>query len=134
MTSATTVEAAATADRASAMEAVTAVKFVASAVSTVESLVAVEPTIPTAMTVEAMSIVTTAVVWMTIEPVEPRASTDEYSVHEVIRSPIAVRRARVRGIWVVAVSANRRRANRDSHRSYSDSDSYSYLCARNGAH
>jgi hypothetical protein len=94
----------------------------------------VEPTIPTAMTVEAMSIVTTAVVWMTIEPVEPRAGADEYSVHKVIRSPIAVRRARVRGIRIVAVSANRRRADRHSHRSYSDSYSDSHLRTRNGAH
>lgn len=140
MTSATTVEAATTAaDRASTMEAVPAVEFITSAGSTMEPFVTMESVIKmpvmiptTAMIPIATAIVTAAIERVPIETMEPRAGADEYSVHEVIRTPISVRRACVRSIRVVAVSAYRRRSNRYANRT--NSDSYSYLRARHCAH
>lgn len=132
-----TVEATATtAYRASTMEAVTYA-------TTVETRVTVHfptSTIPDpraapitwATPVVAASIVTPAIIWPTVEAMEPRAGADEYSVHEVIRAPISVRRASVRSIRVVAVGAYRRRSDRYANRTYSDS--HSYLRARNSAH
>jgi hypothetical protein len=101
-----------------------------------EPLVAVEPAmIPTTTVIPiAMTIVAAAIVRVAVEAMEPRTGADEDSVHEVIRSPIAVGRASVRSIWIVAVGADRRSADSDTYGSYSNSDSYSYLCARNGAH
>jgi hypothetical protein len=137
---ATTVETAATAaDRASTMEAVPAVEFITSAdytmgaFVTMESVVNVPATIPTsAMIPIATTIVTAAIKPMTVEPMEPRAGADKYSVREVVRAPISVGRASVRSIRVVAVGANWRRPNRDANRA--DADSHSYLRACNSAH
>jgi hypothetical protein len=145
---ATTMEAAPTAaDRASAvkavaastMEAVPAVEIITSANSTTEPFVTMKPvvtapvTIPTtAMIPIAATIIAAAVVAGTVEPMEPWAGSDEYSVREVVRAPISVGRASVRSIRVVAVGAHWGRPNRDANRA--DADSYSYLRARNTAH
>jgi len=120
---------------ASTMEAVPAVEFITSADSTTEPFVTMEPvvtapvTIPTtAMIPIAATIIAAAVVAGTVEPMEPRAGPDEYSVREVVRTPISVRRASIRRIRVVTVSADRRTAD------HSNADSHSYLRARNSAH
>ena len=141
---ATTVEAATTAaDRAStvkaiaasAMETVAAVEFITSADYTTGPFVATKSAMtPITAPIIPMSIVTAAVIRTTVEPMEPGAGADEYSVREVIRAPISVRRASVRSIRVVAVSAYRRRSDRYSHRTNSDPYSHSYLRARNSAH
>jgi hypothetical protein len=86
----------------------------------------------TAMIPIATAIVTAAIIRMTVEPMEPRAGADEYSVREVVRAPISIGRASVRSIRVVAVGAHWRRPNRDANRT--DADSHSYLRARNRAH
>jgi hypothetical protein len=143
MTSATTVEAttatvetATAADRASAMEAVAAMEFISTAVSAMTPIATAEPVmIPTtAMVPIAATVVAATIVAGAVEAMEPRAGPDKYSVHEVIRAPISIGRASVRSIWVVTVSAYRRRPNRYANRTNSDSHSYSYLRARNGAH
>lgn len=133
---ATTVEAAASTMEAVAtatMEAISAVELIASPHSTTVPFVTLEsamapitaPIIPTA-------IVTTAIVAVSIETMEPGAGAYEYSVREVVRAPISVGRASVRSIRIVAVGAHRRRPNRYAHRTYSDS--HSYLRARHRAH
>ena len=48
---------------------------------------------------------------MTPIPVVPRAHANEYAVHEPLRAVIAIGRAGVRIIIIVAVSANRGRPN-----------------------
>ena len=121
MTCAATVEAATTAHRASTMEAVPAVEvitsadFIAAPRSTaepfvpMESVVNVTVMIPTTAVIPvATAIVTAAIIRAAVEAMEPRAGADEYSVHEVIRAPIAVRRAIIRLIIVISVIANRR--------------------------
>ena len=82
-----TVEATTATDCASTMEAIAAVKFITSAESATESFITAEPAMTpiAASAIKTMSIVTTAV-----EAMEPRAGADEYSVHEVIRSPISI--------------------------------------------
>ena len=123
------VEAAAT-----AVERITATRYV----PTTETRVAVESAIsmvPTAAMVPVITaVVTAAIIPVTIEAMEPRAGTDENSVHEVIRAPVAIGRTRVRSIRVVAISAHRRRADGNSYGTNSDSHSDPNLSARNGAH
>jgi hypothetical protein len=46
----------------------------------------------------------------------PRAGADEYAASEPVRTVVAIRRASVRVISVVAVRANRSRANSYAHR------------------
>jgi hypothetical protein len=129
VTFATTVEATTATDCASSIEAIAAVKFVTAAESATESIVTVESAmIPiAAAAIKTMSIITTAV-----EAMEPRAGADEYSVHEVIRSPISVGRASVWGVRIVAVSAYRREPHVTG--TNSNADSHAHLRARNGAH
>jgi hypothetical protein len=151
---ASTMEAATTADRASAvkvvaasaMEAVPAVEIITSASSTTETFVTTEPvvtmpvTIPTTpmipvapmVPIPMTIVVAAAIIRVTVEAMEPRASADEYSVREVVRAPISVGRASVRSIRVVAVGAHWRRPNRYANRT--NSDSHSYLRARNSTH
>jgi hypothetical protein len=57
------------------------------------------PTVVTAAVVTAAVIATSAVV------AKPRSDADEDAIHEVVRSPIAVRRARVGRVVVIAVGA-----------------------------
>jgi hypothetical protein len=119
------------------MEAIAAVKFITSAKSATEPVIAsaTEPivTVESAMipiaaaAVKAMSIVTAAV-----EAMEPRAGANEYSIHEVIRSPVSVGRASVWGVRIVAVSAHRREPYVTG--TNSDADSHAHLRACNGAH
>lgn len=66
---------------------------------------------------------------------EPWACADEDAIHEVIRAPVAIRRAGVRSVRVIAVSANRGWSNHcrtDSHchGSNSNPDSHSHLRVR----
>ena len=139
---ASTVEAATTtADRASAvkaiaastMEAVPAVEIITSTDSTTEPFVTMEPVVTMPVMIPtATAIVTAAIVRVTVEPMEPWAGADEYSVREVVRAPISVGRASVRSIRVVAVGAHWRRPNRYANRT--KSDSHSYLRARNSTH
>ena len=56
----------------------------------------------------------------------PRTHADEYAVHEVAGSPVAVRRARVRVICVVTIGADR--LNSDGQRAGSNRDSHPDLC------
>lgn len=138
--SATTMEAAATAaHRAATVEAVAAVEVITTANSTTEPFVTMESVInvpvmipTTAMIPITTAIVTAAVERTPVESMEPRAGTDEYSVHEVIRAPISVGRASVRSVRVVTVGANRRCTDRHSYRT--NSDPHSYLRARHCAH
>jgi len=60
----------------------------------------------------------------------PRPHADEYAVCEVARSPVTIRRTRIRIICVVTIGADR--LNSDGHRANSNPDSNSYLrlCAR----
>jgi hypothetical protein len=142
MTCAATVEVATTADRASAMEAVAAVEFITATASIAEPFVTMEPVvnvpvvIPTTAMIPVAPIIpiAAAIVRAAVEAMEPRAGADEYSVHEVVRAPISIRRASVRSIRVVAVGANRRCTNRHAHRTNSNSYSHSYLRARHCAH
>jgi len=129
VTFATAVEATTATNCASSMVAIAAVEFITSAESATEPIVTVESAmIPIAATaVKAMSIVTT-----TVEAMEPRAGADEYSVHEVVRSPISIGRASVWGIRIVAVSAYRRGPYVTG--TNSDADSHAHLRACNGAH
>ena len=129
VTSATTVEAATATDCASSMEAIAAVKFITAAESATESFITAEPAMTpiAAAAIKTMSIVTT-----TVEAMEPRAGADEYSVHEVVRSPVSVGRASVWGVRVVAVSAYRRGPYVTG--TNSDADSHAHLRACNGAH
>ena len=139
--SATTMEAATTAAHrtAATMEAVPAADFISSASSTTEPFVTMESVIevPVMIPTTAMVPIATAIVAATIkrtpiESMEPRAGADEYSVHEVISAPITIRRASIRSIRVVAVSANRRCSDRYAYRT--NADSHSYLRARHCAH
>lgn len=136
MTCAATVEVATTADRASAMEAVAAVEFITTTASIAEPFVTMEPVVnvPVVIPTTAMIPIAAAVVRAAVEAMEPRAGADEYSVHEVVRAPISIRRANVWSIRVVAVGANRRCTNRHAHRTNSDSYSHWYLRARHCAH
>lgn len=136
MTCAATVEVATTADRASAMEAVAAVEFITATASIAEPFVTMEPVVnvPVVIPTTAMIPIAAAIVRAAVEAMEPRAGADEYSVHEVVRAPISIRRASVWSIRVVAVGANRRCTNRHAHRTNSDSYSHSYLRARHCAH
>jgi hypothetical protein len=131
---------------ASAVKAVSAVEIITSASSTTEPFVTTEPvvTVPVTIPTTAMIpvapmvpipmtiVVAPAIIRVTVEAMEPRAGANEHAVHEVIRSPISVRRASVRSIRVVAVGAHWRRPNR--YANWTNSDSHSYLRARNSTH
>src|SRR2546429_622968 len=62
--------------------------------------IAVEPALESARAVKAAA----------VKPVKPRACADKHATREPLRSIIAVRRAGVRVIVIVAVGANRWRA------------------------
>jgi hypothetical protein len=65
-----------------------------------------------------------------IKSMEPRARADEHSIHEIIRTPVSVRRARVRSVRVISIRAYRRRPDPHCHRPNADSHSYSHLRVR----
>src|SRR5580704_1593931 len=127
MTSTATVEAAATAANcATTVEvAASANRAAANYVRAAESVTAMycdAAMIPSAG--PAVAGMTPAVAWASaVETVEPRPCANEGSADKVLRAPIAVRRARVRCIWIVAVRANRRGTNTDPDGTNSNSDS-----------
>src|SRR5437016_14482879 len=71
-----------------------------SAAKAVAVEIAVEPALESARAVKAAA----------VKPVKPRACADKHATREPLRSIIAVRRAGVRVIVIVAVGANRWRA------------------------
>lgn len=77
--------------------------------------------------VEAVTI-TPAAAAPAVSPAIPRTSTNEYATHKPVRSVVAVRRARVGIIIVVAVSAGRRSPNI----ARSNCHANPYLCLRIG--
>src|SRR5579864_9805003 len=58
---------------------------------------------------ETPAVVTTPESWMRVIEVIPGAGADEDAVHEPLRTPVAVRRARVRRIRIEPVLTYRRR-------------------------
>jgi hypothetical protein len=76
--------------------------------------------------IEATSAI--AIIEAAPKTVEPRASADEHAADEVVRAPVAVRRARVRVSRIVAVSANGSRT-KVSRAAEPDAD-YNSLCGR----
>ena len=83
--------------------------------TTAEAFVEIAITVPIAATIIASTIEATTVVWtapvMSVVAVIPGAGADEDTVHKIIRAVVAVRRAGVGIISVVAIGANRGRAN-----------------------
>lgn len=73
---------------------------------------AIAPAIMIPVAMPATSVEASAIpAGMTPIPVVPRAHANEYAVHEPLRAVIAIGRAGVRIIIIVAVSANRGRPN-----------------------
>ena len=117
MKSTAAVEPAATMKSVSSMEAITTVKAAAiPAMSTDKSMSAykaapMEATIPAAPAIPTPAIPTPAFTTPTpaimTEAVVPRARTDKHASYEPIRSVVAVRRASVRIVIVIAISADR---------------------------
>jgi hypothetical protein len=58
-----------------------------------------------------------------IESVEPRAGADKCSAHEIVRTVVAIGRAGIRRVVIIAIRANRRRPNVRRPHSESNSDS-----------
>jgi hypothetical protein len=77
-------------------------KAVAIVKSVSESAVAIMKSVSESVTVKSV----------TESPAEPRADSDEYSVYEVTRSPVAIRRTSIRIITKIAVRADGRRTIR----------------------
>jgi hypothetical protein len=139
------MEPATSADRIAAMEPATAVEFTAAmeAVSAVESaavniasmesfptmeIAAAIPVSP--MAVEASPVpISAAPVRMPIVSMEPWPGSDEHAVNKPLRAIVSVRRACIRVIRVVAVSANRRRPHRN-HRPNSNPHAHPHLRIR----
>jgi hypothetical protein len=82
-------------------------------------------------TVKASAVVTSAIVGMAIKcaAVIPRSGADENSANEPARTVVAIRRAGIRIIAIVAIGADRRSADTCIHRSNADTDSYLCLSA-----
>jgi len=76
-----------------------------SAAEAIAAKIAVEPALKS-----APFKVTRAVKAAPVRPVEPRAGTDKHATDEPLRSVVAVRRAGVRVVAIIAVRANRCRA------------------------
>jgi len=95
--------------------------------TTAEAFVEIAITVPIAATIIASTIEATTVVWtapvMSVVAVIPGISADEDSVHKIIRAVVAVRRAGVGIISVVAIGANRGRAN-DHWATYCHADAH----------
>jgi hypothetical protein len=106
------MEASVTTEAATAVEAtVTSEAFVyKSAAAKAVTTTVKAPTVVTTA-IEAAAVIAPAIETRTVEPVEPRASPDEHAVYEPIRAVVTVRRASVWGIIIVAIGANRSRAN-----------------------
>jgi hypothetical protein len=124
------MEASVTTEAATAVEAtVTAKAFVhkSAAVKAVTTTVKA-PTIVTT-TIEAAAVIAPAIEARAVESMEPWASPDEDSVYEPIRAVVTVRRASVWGIIIVAIGANRSRANISVPWANSNAHDYS-LCLR----
>lgn len=102
-----TMESAA-ANRSATAEAFSTETFAAETFTPVEPAAAIE-TVPSAVVAASA-----------IEPVEPWTGTDEHAACKVIRTVVAVRRARVGRVAVITVSADRRSG---ICRRYSESDS-----------
>jgi hypothetical protein len=77
-----------------------------SAAKAVATEIAVKPTLESAPFIVTRSKKATAV-----KPVEPRAGADKHATREPLRSVVAVRRAGVRIIAIIAVRTDRWRAN-----------------------
>lgn len=105
-----------------AMEATASVETaasVAAAVAVIKSAPIPVAIVPAPAVISAATIVTVpvspiampvvSIAGISIIAVIPRAGTDKYATHEVIRTVVAVRRARVGIIPIVAVSAYRSR-------------------------
>ena len=97
----------AAAHTAAECRAVIALEAMISESTSAESATAVKPVMETV--VKAPAVKAVAKEASTMESMEPRAHADKHAVHEVIRAPIAVRRAVIRVIIVIPVTANRRR-------------------------
>jgi hypothetical protein len=70
--------------------------------------------VPPALAMPSTSAIETAAAVITpsaIESMEPRARANEYAAHEIIRAVVAVRRARVRSIIIVAIYTCRGRTD-----------------------
>lgn len=78
-------------------------------------------------------VVASAIERRAIESPEPRTRADENTAHEPLRPVVAVRSACVRGIWIVAVRADRRRAY-IHRRANANSDSNAHLGVSRARH
>ena len=90
---------------------------------------AVIPTTPPVEPASAVpaAIVTTSIVTAPVKAIEPRARTDKDAVREIVRTPVAIRRAIIWVIPVVTVSASR--GCTYVARAYSNAHNHS-LCVR----
>ena len=70
--------------------------------------------------------VTRAPIAASVKPVEPRPGTDKHATGEPLRSVVAVRRAGVRVVAIIAVRANRCRAVVSRSVIIAGGDSYAY--------
>lgn len=95
----TTVEAASAMEVAAAVETTVAMEAF-TAVSVTTAVIATA-------TVVAMTVVAATPIMRPVPAVEPGAGTNEDAVHEVVRAVVAVGRAGVRIVAVVAISADR---------------------------
>ena len=96
----------------------------ASAIEVVPAAKTMFPAFEAASVKPAASIVTPPIkAGPAIEAMEPRARSDEDTADEVVRAVIAVGRAGVRIISIVAIGANRSRAEVTWARSNADKDS-----------
>jgi hypothetical protein len=109
----TSPEAFTTMEVSAAVEALVPVKFTTAmpAVFPTESVATPETlmvTVPATAIVPAPTAVEAAT---TVEATEPRTCASKYSPCKIIRAVVAVRRACVRGIPIIAIRADRSRAN-----------------------
>ncbi len=128
MATAASVEATATVKPATASMKSTAMEAVSAVETTVTAETLVRKSAPAAITITTTTVITPAVVAMpitivapsvvapaieatTVVPMEPWASPNEDSVYEPIWAVIAVRRASIWVIIIVAVAADRCRTN-----------------------
>src|SRR5579863_7888172 len=68
-----------------------------------------------------------------VESAKPGARADENTVGEPLRPVVAIRRARVGGIWIIAIVADRRQLC-VHRRIHSNSDSHTHLCVSRASH
>jgi len=90
----------------------------------------VGPSRPIAVSPTAVGPTGPSIVAASVPAVVPRPRADKHAPYEPVRPIVAVRRARIRVIWVVSIRANRRGANPGIHRAYSNPNSHSDLRLR----